>query len=192
MQLETQTTFRGVQRSDALDALIRDEAAKLERFFDGIMSCRVLVEPAHEHQRRGSPYHVRIELHVPGQEIVVSHLPSVTAAPYEAGRGEEIDARFKDPQLAVHDAFKKAGRRLQDYARRLAGDVKEHGEPLPHGHVARLGDGYGFLESSDGREIYFHRNSVLDDGFDALRVGAAVRFVEEQGESGPQASTVYP
>jgi cold shock CspA family protein len=50
---------------------------------------------------------------------------------------------------------------------------------------------FGFLRTSDGREIYFHRNSVLDGGFDKLRPGTAVTFVEEQGEQGPQASTVH-
>jgi cold shock CspA family protein len=53
-----------------------------------------------------------------------------------------------------------------------------------------IAEGYGFIEASDGREIYFHRNSVLGDGFDDLEVGATVTFNEEQGERGPQASTV--
>lgn len=197
MQLPIQTTFRGVDRSDALDTLIRDEASKLERFFDRIISCRVLVEPAHEHQRRGSPFHVRIELGVPGEEIVVRNLPSAEAAPpaddltpVDRKKSDEFDAALKDPQLAIRDAFRKAGRRLQDYARRKSGAVKAHEAPAT-GEVARLIDGYGFLRTSDGRDLYFHRNSVLNGRFDALHAGSLVRFVEEEGENGPQASTVH-
>ena len=61
-----------------------------------------------------------------------------------------------------------------------------------HGHVAKFvaGEGYGFIETADGREVYFHRNSVLDDAFEHLTVASEVRFVEEMGEKGPQANTV--
>jgi cold shock CspA family protein len=60
------------------------------------------------------------------------------------------------------------------------------------GRILRLFpyEGYGFLETRDHREVYFHRNSVLNRGFDRLEVGDEVRFVEEPGEKGPQASTV--
>jgi cold shock CspA family protein len=60
-----------------------------------------------------------------------------------------------------------------------------------HGHVAKLaGQGYGFIETADGREVYFHRNSVRDDAFEHLTVASEVRFVEEMGEKGPQAKRV--
>jgi len=51
--------------------------------------------------------------------------------------------------------------------------------------------GYGFIEDEEGREIYFHRNSVLGIAFEKLHVGAKVRFAEEDGDKGPQASTVH-
>jgi cold shock CspA family protein len=75
--------------------------------------------------------------------------------------------------------------------RRGQGAVKLHEEP-PHGRILRVcrPDDYGFIEAVDGREIYFHRNSVLDDAFDRLEPGAEVWFSEEQGERGAQASTV--
>jgi cold shock CspA family protein len=52
------------------------------------------------------------------------------------------------------------------------------------------GQGYGFIETADGREVYFHRNSVRDDAFEHLTVASEVRFVEEMGEKGPQAKRV--
>jgi hypothetical protein len=133
VMVQTQTTFRGVERSEALEGLIRKEAAKLDRFFARIVSCRVLVEPAHEHQPQGFPFHVRIELAVPGREIVVDHLPS--AYPNTATNGEEPSAAspfersgapLKNVAFAVREAFRKARRRVQAYARRKTGAAKMH------------------------------------------------------------------
>jgi cold shock CspA family protein/ribosome-associated translation inhibitor RaiA len=50
---------------------------------------------------------------------------------------------------------------------------------------------YGTITDSDGREIYFHRNSVVNADFDSLTIDSEVRFVEESGEKGPQASSVH-
>lgn len=199
MILPVQTTYRNAPHTDVLDALVREEADKLDRFFQGIVSCRVLVEQAHRHHLRGAAFHVRIELGVPGEELVISSDPDVRKEvtddpdelPPRFSKSSEVDAAHKDAELAVRDAFRKAARRLQDYARRKTGAVKIH-EPLPAGEVVKLFEAYGFLRSTDGREIYFHRNSVLHHGFDALRIGSQVTFVEEEGEKGPQASTVYP
>jgi cold shock CspA family protein len=92
---------------------------------------------------------------------------------------------------ALSDTFDAARRRLQDHARELRGDVKARA-PQDRGWVSRLFsyEGYGFITAPDGREVYFHRNSVLEPGFERLAEGMEVRFVEEQGETGPQASTV--
>ena len=96
-----------------------------------------------------------------------------------------------DLPVAVRDAFDAARRQLQDYASRQRGDTKSH-EDVPEGTVSKVfpNRGYGFIQTSDGREIYFHRNSVLGDGFAHLTAGIQVRFSEEMGDDGPQASTV--
>ena len=174
-------TYRGMGHSPALDAFVREQAENLERFFDGIVTCRVVIELAEA--RRGRPYHVRIDLRLPGEEIVVNRHPGRHA--------EDVDGEHKDVYFAVSHAFRAAGRRLQDVARRYHGSVKVH-EEQPLGTIVRIepkGD-FGFLRSSDGREIYFNRNSVLDDGYARLKVGSSVAFVEETGDKGPQASTV--
>jgi cold shock CspA family protein len=97
----------------------------------------------------------------------------------------------EDLYVAIRDAFDAARRRLEDYAGRQRGAVKSH-EERHRARVSRLfpEEGYGFLATPDGREIYFHRHSVLHPGFDRLAIGTEVRFVEESGEKGPQASTV--
>jgi len=194
MTATIQTTFRGTPADDDLDRLVREEAAKLERFFGGITSCRVFIDKPHRHRRQGAQYQVRIVLAVPGKEIVTNSAPTEHAAlvASEADRArkrDELDAANRYSEVAVRDAFRKAGRQLQDYVRELSGSVKLH-ETAPTGHVRVLMPDFGFLRSSDGRDIYFHQHSVLNDAFKHLHVGSLVRFVEEAGEKGPQASTV--
>ncbi|MBN9310391.1 cold shock domain-containing protein, partial [Devosia sp.] len=97
------------------------------------------------------------------------------------------------PLVAVSKAFAAAQRQIEDAMREMRGDIKEHVAP-DHGRVARFvaGEDYGFIETSDGRELYFHRNAVLNNAFNSLAVGDEVRFVESEGEKGPQASSVRP
>jgi len=173
MELPLQVTLRDVSPSEAVEGYIRERAAKLDAFYDRIMGCRVVVEAPVRHHRKGGPFKVRIDLTVPGDELVVNRQSD------------------EDLYVAIRDAFDAMRRRLEDYARRQRGSVKAHEAP-PHARVSKLfpEEGYGFLETPDGSEIYFHRNSVLGAGFDRLEVGTEVRFVEELGEQGPQASTV--
>lgn len=104
MAIPLQISYRDIVQQDALERLITDEVGKLERYFPRIVNCRVHVE--HVHGRRGSapPYHLRIVLDVPGQEIVTNH---------SGGHASLASA-------AVHGAFKKAKRQLQEYARLIA------------------------------------------------------------------------
>ena len=177
MQIPPQITFRGLSHSDAVEAEIRERIAKLDEFFHRIMSCRVMVEAEHHHHHKGNLYHVRVELGVPGKEIVASH--------------EQHDQHaHEDIYVVIRDAFNAAARQLEDYARETRGDVKTH---LPPGHgkvLSMSGDG-GVILSSDGREIDFHRNSIVDGDFDRLLPGAEVRFSEEMNEVGPRATTVH-
>ncbi len=171
MRLPLQLTVRNMSLSEAAETDIREKAARLDSFYDQVMGCRVIVEAPHRHHHKGVLYNVRIDMTVPGSEIVIKREP------------------HEDLYVAIRDAFDAARRQLEDFARRRRGDVKTHEAPS-HARVTKLLAEYGFLETPDGREIYFHRNSVLDGGFDRLKTGAEVRFSEEEGEQGPQASTV--
>jgi ribosomal subunit interface protein len=178
MQVPVQVAFRGMQVSDAVEAACHKEAEKLERFFNGITSCRIVVTQSHHRHNKGNLYEIRVDVTVPRKEIVVNREPA----------DHHTD---EDVYVAVREAFDTTRRQLESHARKLHGKVKTH-EPPPHGRVARLlaEEGYGFIETPDGRELYFHRNSVLDGHFDKLVIGDEVRFAEEDGEKGPQASTV--
>ena len=194
--IPTQITFRGLAHSDALETDIRERVAWLEQFHDGITGCRVLVELPHRHRRNGRHFHVRIEVTVPrSAPIIVNHEPSLHRplkdVEEEAHRKDtEIEAPHRYAHVAVHEAFDVARRKLQDVSREQRGSVKAHEAPA-HGEVAEIStvDGFGFIQAGEHR-YYFARASVLDGAFEQLEVGAAVAFVTEQGEKGPQASTV--
>lgn len=177
MQLTPQITFRGMSSSAAIDADIRKHIDKLEVFYDRIMNCRVMVEVSHRH-RQGNLYHIRIDLTVPGGELVIKRSPPE-------------HQEYEDLYVAIRDAFNTVERTLKNYVQRQRSKVKTHAIS-PHGRIAALfpDNDYGFIESSDGREIYFHQNSLLNIDFSQLEIGQAVRFTEEVGNQGPQASTV--
>lgn len=201
MNIPLKITFRNMPPSKAIEDNVREKAAKLDSFSDRIMSCRVIVEAPHRHHHKGKAYEVRIDLTVPGAELVINRAPKrLAAAKLELASDEKALAESHEPSkhaahedvyVAIRDAFNAAGRKLQDYARRHSGAVKVH-DGGPPARVTKLipEKRYGFLETADGREIYFHGNSVLQPGFDRLEVGTKVYFSEELGEQGPQASTV--
>lgn len=179
MPVPIDVSFRNIEPSPAIEARIREKAAKLEQFFDRAISWKVVVEARHRHRHKGKLYNVRIHLALPGQDLLVGH-------------EHKLDHAHEDVYVAIRDAFDALGRQIQDRVRQWQGAVKLHEVP-DHGRVAKLFEyeGYGFIETVDGQEVYFHKNAVTD-GFAKLAVGDEVRFVmrEDESERGPQASTV--
>jgi cold shock CspA family protein len=91
--------------------------------------------------------------------------------------------------VAIRGSSASARRQPQDLSRGRQEQGKHYDEPLI-GRIASL-DGerdHGFMSTNDERLIYFYRNSVGSDGFDVLTPGQAVRFSEDRGEKGPQAT----
>jgi ribosome-associated translation inhibitor RaiA len=159
MERPLNITYRGVSRSEAVDRLIERKTAQLERFCDHIIGCRVTVERDHRHERTGNPYRVVVDMSVPpGHEVVVQHT------------SRDLHQRL---DTVVRGAFKTAERRLKALSERQRGEVKVHEEPT--GLVVRLfaEKGYGFLMTSESREIYFHRNAAVNQDFE--------RFVDRDG-----------
>jgi ribosomal subunit interface protein len=173
MKLPLEISARDVRINDETEELIRDKALKLDRFYDQIIGCRVKVEAPHRSQRSGIMYNVRIDITVPGGALIVKREPD------------------EDLHVAIVNSFETARRRVTEYAEKQRGEVKTHFEK-PVARVVRIftEQGYGFLMTPEGREVYFHKNAVLDGKFEVLNVGMAVTFIERSGDKGSQASSV--
>ena len=178
MQTQPQVSFNDVPVDEQVRAAALEHVAQLERLSDRITGCHVVIAQPHHHHREGRLYSVRVDVVVPGGEIVVN-------------RDQHLDHAHEDVFVALRDAFLAARRRLEDHVRRRRGVEKTHA-PRARGRIAQIFplEGYGFIETPDGREVYFHRNAISDLEFKAADVGSAVSFSEEEGEKGPQAAAV--
>jgi cold shock CspA family protein len=158
---------------------VRERIAKIEQLMNHIISCRVTVEAPHKSHQQGNLYAVRVDLRYAGGEAMANRAPSAHRA-------------HEDVYVALRDAFRAVRRQLQDRMRVRRGQVKPH-DTTPHGTIASLDKerGCGRIATADGRDIYFHRNSVLNASFNRLETGVEVRFAEEAGDEGPQASSVH-
>lgn len=180
MQVPLEVSYRGVDKTPEIQSLIEEKTAKLEEICDYMIACRVAVEKPQEHQRQGNPHRVRLDISIPpNKDVVVTKEPS--------------DMDMHDPlSVVIREAFNAARRQVKEIVERQAGRTKSHPEQAAGAIVAKLFEDqeYGFLKTVDGRDIYFHKNAVAGDEFDRLDIGTGVRFVESEGEMGPQASTV--
>ncbi|MGA7932582.1 MAG: ribosome-associated translation inhibitor RaiA [Kovacikia sp.] len=116
MQRTPQITFRGISFSEEIESHLRSRIAKLEKFYDRILDCRVMIETSHRHHQ-GNLYHICIDLTVPGSELVVNHNP-------------QEHQEHEDIYVAIRDAFDTAERNLKDYAQRQRGEIKTHKENI--------------------------------------------------------------
>lgn len=114
MEIPLEISFRNMDPSPAVEARIREKAAKLERFHDRIIGCTVVVEAPHRHHHKGKLYSVHIDISVPGKDHLI------------VDRAKPTDQAHEDVYVALRDAFNAAVRQLEDYTQRMRGDVKSH------------------------------------------------------------------
>jgi cold shock CspA family protein/ribosome-associated translation inhibitor RaiA len=180
MQEPLQIAFHNMESSDMIEQLVRDRVARLEKFTDKIISCRIVIKAPHK-QRTGANLGISIDIGLPGKDVHVNN----------EGRIHETRA---DAHRVIREAFDVAERQVEEYERIIRRDVKHH-ENLPtYGRVLRIfpDQDYGFVETADGEDLYFHRSVVEDNAFDELTVGSEVLYQRASYESaaGPQASVV--
>jgi ribosomal subunit interface protein len=113
MKQSPQVTFHGMDRSDAIESAVRRKLQRLERMCPDIMSCRVAVDLLQKRQQQGQPFGVRIDLTLPGHELVVSRVEN------------------EDVYVALRDAVDDMARQLEDVVRRMRGQVKQHPGRVP-------------------------------------------------------------
>ena len=182
MERPLEIVFHNMPPSSEIERLVREKVAKLHKFYPRLVGCRVAVELPHKAHKTGNVPKVRVEIQVPGRTLVVR---------------QERRARQRDTatsaRSSVRDAFDAATEKLRDFKRKQAHEVKAHPAPLQ----ARISSlfverDYGFITTAEGKELYFHRNSVMDGPFDALKLGDTVHFVPADGDTGPTAAKVWP
>src|SRR5664279_2805496 len=171
MQLPLDITFENSEPSEAIRSEVEKQAKRLEKFSDRVTSCHVAVIAPQTRHRKGGLFKIDIRVAMPEHKDII-----VTKTHGDAPEHAHV-------AIAIKDAFAAAQRQIEDAVREMRGQVKPH-EAEYHGRVTKFiaGEDCGFIETADAREVYFHRNSVLDGTFDALRVGSEVRFVEEMGD----------
>ena len=113
MQAPVDITFRGMETSLAAESSVQRWVDRLEHMYGRILSCSVVIEVPHRHQRHGRTFHVRLSLAVPNHDIEVSQDP-----------GDE--GAHEDLYVAISDAFRAARRQLQDFSAIQRGDIKLH------------------------------------------------------------------
>ncbi|MBD2459866.1 HPF/RaiA family ribosome-associated protein [Oscillatoria sp. FACHB-1407] len=183
MQVALEITYRDVDKTPAIESLVQEKVAKLERLCNYINSCQIALEKIHDRPKHGSPYRVRIDITVPPNHELVA----------DSNPGDRI--QYAELDTVIRDAFSKVERQLKELTEKQRESEKTKGVAAQDtvALVTRLFPeaGYGFIKRiDDGEDIYFHRNSVLHDNFDRLEVGTGVRFEAEEGDKGLQATSV--
>lgn len=181
METEPQIVFEHMDSSDAVRERVLQELADLERIFGRITSARVSMSPPPNQHTKGYLWRTNIHLALPGgREVAVSSKPHAGAV-------------NSDIYSSIEGAFSAARRQLQDQVRLMEGDVKAHGLGSEQiGQVDRImpEDGYGFIVTPSGHEVWFSQRKVKHNEFRNMHIGTRVYFEEELGDQGPMATTV--
>lgn len=173
MKQELNIQFHGMEASEAVETKAREFVAKLDAMAPDLMACRVNIDLEQKHKTQGRPYGVRIDLTLPGHELVVNKVQD------------------EDVYVALRDAFDNMKRQLDEVVRKRRGQEKQHAAEL-RGEVVRLDDpaGTGFIRTADGDEYYFSRDNLIGTPYENLQAGNTVEFIPEVGSQGRQAKRV--
>ena len=182
MQEPLQISFHNMDSSEALERRVREHWAKLERHYERITSARIVIEAPHK-QPHKSTLGISISIGVPGRDIVVK-------------REQRLHESDDNAAWVINEAFHAAERQLEDYTQKLRGDVKaQHGAERAYARIVHLypAQDYGFIETRERLNVYFHRDVVRDAAFEDLQVGSEVLYMlaPDEGPMGPMASSVW-
>jgi ribosome-associated translation inhibitor RaiA/cold shock CspA family protein len=186
LQVPLEISFHNTEHSDWAEQEIRNHAAALESIYDRLVSCRVRVDQRATNSHDTIPPVVRIEMGIPGRpDLVVSHEP------------DHLQQKFQRPDLhnAINEAFRIAERQLRDHKDKSTDHTKDLRHEAEHQNLGQITElaperDFGFLLTKEGGQLYFHRNSLLNGDFDALRLREEVYYVEAVGDTGPVATKV--
>ena len=186
MQVPLEITFHNMESLDWAEQEIRARVDDLESIYDRLTSCRVRVDQRATNTNDTIPPVVRIEMGLPGRkDLVVAHEP------------DRLQQKFQRPDLhnAINEAFRIAERQLSQYKDKLKDHTAEVRHESAQNNLGQIAEIYpdrdhGFLLTKEGGLLYFHRNSMLNGDFDALKLRDEVYYVEDVGDTGPLATKV--
>lgn len=182
MERPLEIAFHNLDPSPSLEAEIRARVDELAKRCTALIGCRVSVEGLHKQHQKGNVHEVHIVLSLPGGDLAVSREP------------HHAKERYAEPDAwtAMRDAFRAAERQLEIWKGRRREDTSGPDGRLLSGQVALIEPGadHGFILNSTGSQVYFHRDSLTEGDFEALKRGDPVRYVEEEGDAGPTATKV--
>lgn len=181
MQRDPIITWRNVQRSEAVEAIIHKRIEAVERFCPDAVGLRVTLDAPQKPRHSARGFDVRLHLDLPGPDLDVART---------VRHGHAAD----DIIRAVNAAFTALEKRIKEGRRVIGGQEVKHHPAILHGEIVELEPelGYGFLRADDGREFYFQKDGLVTGAWDGLDLGARLRFREEDGEKGPFAVDVAP
>ena len=182
MHRPLEVAFHNLEPSPAIEAELRRHVEKLEHRFGRLVGCRVSVERLHRQHRKGNLFEVHVTLSLPGQDLAVSRQP------------HKARERWAHPDIhtSIRDAFDAAERQLESFKGKLRTDTATPSASALSGQVMLIepGSDHGFILTSTGSQLYFHRDSVTNARFEELREGDVVHYVEEEGDTGPVATKI--
>lgn len=181
MQREPVITWRNVERSEAVEAIIHKRIEAIERLCPDALGLRVTLDAPQKPRHAARGFDVRLHLEVPGPDLDVART---------VRHGHAAD----DIVRAVNATFTALEKRVRESRRVRAGQEVKHHPAILHGVIVELEQelGYGFLRADDGQEIYFQKDGLVTGAWADLAAGARLRFREQDGEKGPFAVDVAP
>ncbi|MFH0769488.1 MAG: cold shock domain-containing protein [Chloroflexota bacterium] len=219
MKIPPEIVLKDVAMTPLIDKLVTRGIARLERVCDYIISTRIALEKAQGRRQTGNPYRMRIVIRIPDRSDIVVTRSSKASKKIPDGltqletqlalKGEpeqeqpqpvrrspllRREVREEPLRALVRRTFDSARRELEKVVDKQRGEKKTPAQQRIQAVVEKIfrEQGYGFLRTSDGQEVYFHRNSILHNHWERLTVGTIVRYIPENGEKGLQATTVEP
>ncbi len=180
MQTPVEINWNNMDPIPHISKRINDRVQRLEQFFGRITRCRVAVKAPHQRRRQGNQYEIRVVVTTPGGDLSINRRPG------------DDHAHF-DLKVSIRDAFDAMERQLRRWKDEHSGRPEEAAAAL-QGRIGEIDHnaGFGQIDTTDGRSIYFHSNSVVTGDFDKLSVGDAVELVvaPRDDAEGLHASTV--
>lgn len=178
MQKPPTIIYRNTDRSGVIDGVVYGQVEKLESICDQIIDRKVVIETMEVPGRDHPLVQVDVEISVPGKKETLTYKPRESHA-------------HEDIFIALNDVFDDMQRQLQEYMQHTESKTRKS-KALMTGVVCEIFPemNYGKIMTSDGHEVYFHRDSVEGDTFTTLKPDSVVQFKEITGLLGRQASMV--